>query len=123
MLLWQLPGGWRGGRYTFFPNFEDGDFCAFAHLGQPFGKSGLTFFFVLRGVQRDVVMTKNLNDMIAKLTLNWLTDLADLHAECSVFKFSDHSAFAKPPQVTAHCAGACISGRFLSELGEVRSML
>src|SRR6185503_13327516 len=67
-------------------------------------------------------MTEHLNDMITKLTLNWLTDLSNLHAECGFFKFSDHGTFPEPAQVTAFCTGASVCGKIPSELAEIRSM-
>src|SRR5215216_1831785 len=67
-------------------------------------------------------MTEHLNDVITKLTLNWLTDLSNLHAECGFFKFSDHSSSAEPAQVTTFCTRTSVGGKFLSELAEIRSM-
>src|SRR5919106_5541305 len=68
-------------------------------------------------------MTKDLNDVIAKLTLNWLTDLTDLQAEGGFLKFSDHGTSAEPSQIAALLARACVGGHSLREFGEIRSVL
>src|SRR5574341_139245 len=93
--------GWIG-RHDGLPVVVGHNFVFVTCLLEPVVECSLTSLFIRARIQRDLLMSQYLNDVIAVLALDRLADLTDFQAERGILEFLNKGRIhAKPANVSA----------------------